>query len=267
MDMSQPILIAEGIEKTYLSRDGELKALKDISLQIFAGEFVSLVGPSGCGKTTLLRILGGLLQAENGMIRIDSQALTQPRQEIGFVFQNPTLMPWRTVLRNVTLPLEVRGENGDEHKKRAMELLDLVGLLGFENSYPHELSGGMQQRVAIARALVYDPSILLMDEPFGSLDAITRSQMNLELLRIWQATGKTIVMVTHNIGEAIFLADRVLIMSARPGHIQAAVPVDLPRPRHPDMFYSEEFATLSHRIRDMMGLRDNSVQTPIYAGE
>jgi NitT/TauT family transport system ATP-binding protein len=257
--MSQPVLIAEGIEKIYLSRDGELKALKDISFQIFEGEFVSLVGPSGCGKTTLLRIMGGLLQPEKGAVRIDRQVLTQPRQEIGFVFQSPTLMPWRTVLRNVTLPLEVQGKDGDESRDRAMDLLGLVGLLGFENSYPHELSGGMQQRVAIARALVYDPSILLMDEPFGSLDAITRSQMNLELLRIWRATGKTIVMVTHNIQEAIFLADRVLIMSARPGHIQATVPIDLPRPRHPDMFYSEEFAALSHRIRDAMGLRGNSV--------
>jgi NitT/TauT family transport system ATP-binding protein len=250
--MSQPVLIAEGIEKTYLSRDGELKALKDISFQIFEGEFVSLVGPSGCGKTTLLRIMGGLLQPERGVVRIDGQVLTQPRQEIGFVFQSPTLMPWRTVLRNVTLPLEVRGANGDENRERAMELLGLVGLLGFENLYPHELSGGMQQRVAIARALAYDPSILLMDEPFGSLDAITRSQMNLELLRIWRATGKTIVMVTHNIQEAILLADRVLIMSARPGHIQATIPVGLPRPRHPDMVYTEEFADLSHHIRDMI---------------
>lgn len=250
--MSQKVLIAEGIEKTYLSREGELKALKDTSFQIFAGEFAILVGPSGCGKTTLLRIMGGLLQPEKGVVRIYGQALTHPRQEIGFVFQSPTLMPWRTVLRNVTLPLEVQGKNGDENRERAMELLGLVGLLGFENSYPHELSGGMQQRVAIARALAYDPSILLMDEPFGSLDAITRSQMNLELLRIWRATRKTIVMVTHNIQEAIFLADRVLIMSARPGRIQAAIPVDLPRPRHPDMVYTEEFADLSHRIRDMI---------------
>jgi len=252
MRMSQNVLIAEGIEKTYLSRDGELKALKEITFRIFAGEFASLVGPSGCGKTTLLRIMGGLLQPEKGVVRIDGQGLTHPRQEIGLVFQSPTLMPWRTVLKNVTLPLEVQGKNGDENRERAMDLLGLVGLLGFENLYPHELSGGMQQRVAIARALAYDPSILLMDEPFGSLDAITRSQMNLELLRIWRATGKTIVMVTHNIQEAILLADRVLIMSARPGHIQATVPVDLPRPRHPDMVYTEEFADLSHRIRDMI---------------
>jgi NitT/TauT family transport system ATP-binding protein len=252
--MPRPILVAEGIEKTYLSRDGEVRALQDISFEVIEGEFISLVGPSGCGKTTLLRIMGGLLKAEKGVVRIDEQVLTQPRREMGFVFQNPTLMPWRTVLENVTLPLEVRGSNGDEHQKRALALLDLVGLLGFENLYPHELSGGMQQRVAIARALVYEPSILLMDEPFGSLDAITRSQMNLELLRIWRATGKTIVMVTHNIQEAIFLADTIVVMSARPGHIRAIVPVPLPRPRNPDMFYVEDFATLSHRIRDMISL-------------
>ena len=250
--MAEPILVAEGIDKTYQSRDGELRALREISFQVSTGEFVSLVGPSGCGKTTLLRILGGLLEAEKGVVRIDGQVLTEPRQEIGFIFQNPTLMPWRTVLKNVTLPLEIRGANGDAQKNRALQLLDLVGLLGFENSYPHELSGGMQQRVAIARALVYEPSILLMDEPFGSLDAITRNQMNLELLRIWRATGKTIVMVTHTIQEAVFLADRVLVMSARPGHIRATIPVDLPRPRDTDLFYNEAFGLLHHRVRDMI---------------
>jgi NitT/TauT family transport system ATP-binding protein len=198
--------------------------------------------------------MGGLLKPEKGLVCIDGQALTRPRREIGFVFQNPTLMPWRSVLKNVTLPLEVRGRSGNEYEKRALGLLDLVGLLGFENLYPHELSGGMQQRVAIARALVYEPSILLMDEPFGSLDAITRGQMNLELLRIWRATGKTVVMVTHNIQEAVFLADRVAIMSSRPGHIRAIIPVGLPRPRDLDMLYGEDFATLSHRIRDMISL-------------
>ncbi len=250
--MAEPILSARGIEKSFQGRDGDLRALRDISLEISEGEFVSLVGPSGCGKTTLLRILGGLLEADGGVVRIDGQSLTQPRQEIGFVFQNPTLMPWRTVLRNVTLPLEVRGNGAETNKKRAMELVSLVGLVGFENSYPHELSGGMQQRVAIARALVYEPSILLMDEPFGSLDAITRNQMNLELLRIWRATGKTILMVTHTIQEAVFLADRVLVMSPRPGHIQASVPVALPRPRDTDTYYDEGFTALYHRVRDMI---------------
>lgn len=252
MAMAQPILIAEGIYKTYPSKEGEVRALRDVSLTISDGEFVSLVGPSGCGKTTLLRILGGLLPADQGEVRIDGAVLTQPRREIGYVFQDPTLMPWRTVVRNVTLPLEVQGKNGRRHQQRAMELLGLVGLLGFENLHPHELSGGMQQRVAIARALVHEPSILLMDEPFGSLDAITRNQMNQELLRIWQATGKTILMVTHTLQEAVFLADRVLIMSPRPGHIQTAVEVALPRPRDVDVYYKHQFTDLYHQVRGLI---------------
>jgi NitT/TauT family transport system ATP-binding protein len=248
--VTRPVLAAEGIYKTFPSRDGEVRALRDVSLTVSEGEFVSLVGPSGCGKSTLLRILGGLLEPDNGAVHIDGQTLTQPRREIGFVFQDPTLMPWRTVLKNVTLPLEVQGKNGDDHRSRAMELLGLVGLLGFEGLYPYELSGGMQQRVAIARALVYEPSILLMDEPFGSLDAITRNQMNVELLRIWRATGKTILMVTHTIQEAIFLADRVLIMSPRPGHIQSRLEVGLPRPRDTDIYVNEDFSRLYHHVRD-----------------
>ena len=252
--MSHPILVAENVHKAFPSREGEVKALRDVSLAISDGEFVSLVGPSGCGKTTLLHILGGLLPADQGVVRIDGQILTQPRPEIGFVFQDPTLMPWRTVIKNVTLPLEVQGRDGHEHQQRAMELLDLVGLLGFERLYPHELSGGMQQRVAIARALIHEPSILLMDEPFGSLDAITRNQMNVELLRIWQATGKTILMVTHTIQEAIFLSDRVLIMSPRPGHIRATFEVDLPRPRDTEIYYNEEFASLYHEVRDSIAI-------------
>ena len=248
--MNHPILTAEGLDKTFLSREGDVRALKDVSLSITEGEFVSLVGPSGCGKTTLLRILGGLLPADRGVVRIDNRPLTQPRRDVGFIFQDPTLMPWRSVLKNVTLPLEVQGSNGHKQRGRAMELLRLVGLSGFENLHPHELSGGMQQRVAIARALVHEPSILLMDEPFGSLDAITRNQMNLELLRIWHATRKTILMVTHTIQEAIFLADRVLIMSPRPGYIQATLDVGLPRPRDSEIYYNEEFANLYHSVRD-----------------
>jgi NitT/TauT family transport system ATP-binding protein len=250
--MSQPILTAEQVHKTFLSRDGELGALRDVSLAISEGELVSLVGPSGCGKSTLLRILGGLLPADKGQVRMGGVTLSRPRREISYVFQDPTLMPWRTVIKNVTLPLEVQGKNGQRHAKRAMDLLGLVGLLGFENLYPHELSGGMQQRVAIARALVHEPSILLMDEPFGALDAITRNQMNLELLRIWHATGKTILMVTHTIQEAVFLADRVLVMSPRPGHIDAVVEIDLSRPRDTDIYYNQEFADLYHRVRDLI---------------
>lgn len=250
--MSRAILTAEHIHKTFLSRDGEVRALHDVSLAISEGEFVSLVGPSGCGKSTLLRILGGLLPADQGLVRMDGVTLSQPRREISYVFQDPTLMPWRTVIKNVTLPLEVQGKNGGRHKEQAMDLLGLVGLVGFENLYPYELSGGMQQRVAIARALVHEPSILLMDEPFGALDAITRNQMNVELLRIWHATAKTILMVTHTIQEAVFLADRVLVMSPRPGHIEAAVDIVLPRPRDPDIYYHPEFTDLYHQVRDLI---------------
>lgn len=251
--MTRPILVVEGIEKTYLGRDGVLRALRDISFGVRAGEFVTLLGPSGCGKTTLLRILGGLLEPAGGEIYIDGRLLSKPRREVGFVFQAPSLLPWRTVLRNVTLPLEIQKQNSLLAKEKALELLELVGLSGFENAYPHELSGGMQQRVSIARALIQDPSILLLDEPFGSLDAITREQMNLELLRIWEASEKTVVMVTHDIQEAIFLADRVLIMSPRPGHIEAIIPIDLPRPRRPEMVYREGFETLFRRVHGIIG--------------
>ncbi len=251
--MTRPILVVEGIEKAYLGRDGVLRALRDISFEVGAGEFVTILGPSGCGKTTLLRILGGLLEPAEGKIYIDGHLLSKPRREVGFVFQAPSLLPWRTVLGNATLPLEIQKQNGLSAKEKALELLELVGLWGFENAYPHELSGGMQQRVAIARALIHDPSILLLDEPFGSLDAITREQMNLELLRIWEASKKTVVMVTHDIQEAIFLADRVLIMSPRPGHIEAIVPIDLPRPRRPEMVYDESFSGLFQRVHRLIG--------------
>jgi len=251
--MTRSILVVEGIEKTYLGRDGVLRALRDISFEVGAGEFVTLLGPSGCGKTTLLRILGGLLEPAAGKIYIDGHPLSKPRREVGFVFQAPSLLPWRTVLRNVTLPLEIQKQNRVSAKEKALKLLELVGLLGFENAYPHELSVGMQQRVSIARALIHDPSILLLDEPFGSLDAITREQMNLELLRIWEASKKTVVMVTHDIQEAIFLADRVLIMSPRPGHIEAIVPIDLPRPRRPEMVYDESFGGLFQRVHRLIG--------------
>lgn len=251
--MTKPILVVKGIEKSYLGRDGVLRALHDISFEVEAGEFVTLLGPSGCGKTTLLRILGGLLEPAAGKIYIEDHLLSKPRREVGFVFQAPSLLPWRTVLGNVTLPLEIQKQNGLSAKEKALELLELVGLLEFENAYPHELSVGMQQRVSIARALIHDPSILLMDEPFASLDAITREQMNLELLRIWEASQKTVVMVTHNIQEAIFLADRVLIMSPRPGHIEAIVPIALPRPRRPEMVYDDSFSGLFQTIHRLIG--------------
>jgi len=263
-----PVLVADEITVTYLGQQASLEALEGVSLQVGAGEFLCIVGPSGCGKSTLLRVLGGLVRPTSGKVYLGEELLTAPRRQIGFVFQKANLMPWRTVLRNVTLPLEIKGQKAEEADLKAGELLKLVELEGFEDAYPHELSGGMEQRVAIARALIHDPAILLLDEPFGSLDALTRETMNLELLRIWQAAprspqpspptlggrggnrgGKTVVMVTHSIQEALFLADRILVMSSRPGRIKASVAVPLPRPRRLEMLYSAEFGALSQTVR------------------
>jgi NitT/TauT family transport system ATP-binding protein len=245
----KPVLVADEITMTFLGQQGSLQALESVSFEVGVGEFLCIVGPSGCGKSTLLRVLGGLVQPTSGKVYLEGGLLTAPRRQIGFVFQKANLMPWRTVLRNVTLPLEIKGLKAEEVGQQAGELLKLVGLEGFEDAYPHELSGGMEQRVAIARALIYDPAILLLDEPFGSLDALTRERMNLELLRIWRARRKTVVMVTHSIQEALFLADRILVMSSRPGCIEASFPVLLSRPRCLEMLYSAEFGVLSRRVR------------------
>ena len=244
-----PVLVADEITMAYPGQQGSLEVLERVSFQVGAGEFLGIVGPSGCGKSTLLRVLGGLVRPTSGKVYIREEQLTAPRRQIGFVFQKANLMPWRTVLRNVTLPLEIKGLKAAEAGQQARELLKLVGLEGFEDAHPHELSGGMEQRVAIARALIHDPAILLLDEPFGSLDALTRERMNLELLRIWRARRKTVVMVTHSIQEAIFLADRILVMSSRPGHIEATVSVPLPRPRRLEMLYGDEFGALSRQVR------------------
>jgi NitT/TauT family transport system ATP-binding protein len=243
-------LAAKGLRHVYHRAQGALQALDGVGLTVDEGEFVAVVGPSGCGKSTLLRILGGLLVPSEGWVRLDGRPLSSPRRQVGYVFQNVNLMPWRIVLRNVTLPLEVAGVSQPEAEERAGALLSLVGLEGFQGVYPRELSGGMAQRVAIARALISDPEVLLLDEPFGSLDALSREQMNLELLRIWRARRVTAVLVTHNLQEAIFLADRVLVMSPRPGRIQAEVVVDLPRPRTLAVMYTEFFGALSRRVRE-----------------
>jgi NitT/TauT family transport system ATP-binding protein len=242
-------LVAEGICHVYDGNQAEVLALDGLGLTVGEGEFVAIVGPSGCGKSTLLRILGGLLIPTEGEVYLDGRKLQSPQRQVGFVFQKVNLMPWRTVLRNVTLPLEVAGTPKPKAEQQARELLDLVGLSGFEKVYPRQLSGGMAQRVAIARALIAEPEILLLDEPFGSLDALTREQMNLELLRIWQARQVTAVMVTHDLEEAIFVADRVLVMSPRPGHIRSSVTVDLPRPRTLEVMYTEFFGALSRQVR------------------
>lgn len=238
--MVKPLLSIRNVKKVFRTRDGELEALGDVSFDVFPGEFVSIVGPSGCGKTTLLKILAGLLQKSGGRIEVDEESF-DPTREVGFVFQKPLLLHWRKVIDNVLLPIEILKMDRKAMEKKAHALLGLVGLMGFENNYPNELSGGMQQRVSIARALIHDPKLLLMDEPFGALDAITRERMNLELLRIWQEAKKTILFVTHGINEAVFLSDRVIVLSARPSRMVQALDIGLPRPRTLEVRTSPEF--------------------------
>ena len=251
--MTTPILVAERLTHIYPNHNGGLPALEHVSFAVGPQEFVCLVGPSGCGKSTLLRLLAGLLAPTAGQVIFEGAPLVAPRRRIGFVFQKANLMPWRTVLANVTLPLELQHVAPAEARRRAQELIDLVGLRGFEQSLPRDLSGGMEQRVAIARALVHNPDVLLLDEPFGSLDALTRERMGGELLRIWEARRKTVVMVTHSIPEALLLADRVLVLSPRPGQIRLALDVPLPRPRYMAMEYSAEFGALAQQIRQAIG--------------
>jgi NitT/TauT family transport system ATP-binding protein len=244
-----PILQAIRVSKEYISYQGVLTAVEDVSFDVAEGEFLCLVGPSGCGKSTLLRLLAGLLQPDRGQVCLHGQSLMGPCREVGVVFQKASLMPWRTVFDNVLLPLQIQRISQAEARRRVMDVLRLVDLTEFADSYPRELSGGMEQRVAIARALAFEPEILLLDEPFGALDALTRERLNVGLLQIWEASRKTVVMVTHDIREAVFLADRVLVISQRPGRVAAVVPVDLPRPRSPSVFYSETCNALSHQIR------------------
>jgi NitT/TauT family transport system ATP-binding protein len=224
-------------------------ALQDIDFTVRDGEFVSVVGPSGCGKSTLLKILAGLLPASEGEARLRGTPIDGPRRDIGVVFQSPVLFPWRSVLGNVLLPADVQRLGREEMKRRAIGLLDLVGLTGFEHRYPWQLSGGMQQRVALVRALIHDPALLLMDEPFGALDALTRETMNVELQRIWLERQKTVVFITHSTSEAVFLGDRVLVMTPRPGRIQDVLEVDLPRPRGLEIMNTEAFGVYVQRIR------------------
>jgi len=244
-----PILEAVHLSKGYETRQGSLAAIEDVSFEVAEGEFLCIVGPSGCGKTTLLRLLAGLVLPDAGQVCLHGQPVTGPCQEIGFVFQKANLMPWRTVFDNVLLPLQIQRLPSSEADRQAADALELVGLTEFASNYPRELSGGMEQRVAIARALAHEPEILLLDEPFGALDALTRERLNQELLRVWDISRKTVVMVTHDIREAVFLADRVLVLSQRPGRVAAIVPITLPRPRSLSIFYSEAFSALAYEVR------------------
>jgi NitT/TauT family transport system ATP-binding protein len=243
------------LSKHYATRDGRLSALERISFDVAEGEFVALVGPSGCGKSTLLKILAGLLPPSSGEARLRGSPIIGPRRDIGVVFQSPVLFPWRSVLDNVLLPVDVQGLSRARYAAVAQELLDLVGLEGFARRYPWELSGGMQQRVALTRALVHDPAMLLMDEPFGALDAMTREQLNLELQRIWLERRKTVLFITHSIPEAVFLADRVLVMSPRPGRILDDRRVELPRPRALDVMSTPGFGDAVRQLRGRFRLK------------
>jgi len=244
-----PILLAHNLSMAFPNGNGGLKALDAVSFTAQRNEFVCVVGPSGSGKSTLLRLVGGLLNPTRGEVEFEGQRVVGPRRRIGFVFQNANLMPWRSTLENVELPMEIQGVNSVEKKRRAEEMLDLVGLVDFERSLPRDLSGGMAQRVAIARALVHEPDLLLLDEPFGSLDALTRERMGFELLKIWQLQRVTILMVTHSIQEAVLMADRVLVLSDRPGSVKLDLDIPLARPRGLEMMHTPEFGELVDQVR------------------
>ncbi|MCA6106735.1 ABC transporter ATP-binding protein [Bradyrhizobium cenepequi] len=243
-----------GLEKRFKTRSGEtVNALTNVNLDIRENEFISVVGPSGCGKTTLLRILAGLESRSSGTIQCDGAEISGPRPDVGVVFQQATLLPWNTVLTNVLLPAHLRNDKSEATVKRAEGLLAFMGLKDFAQKYPFELSGGMQQRVAICRALMREPRILLMDEPFGALDAMTREAMNMELMRVWSEERKTVIFITHSIPEAVLLSDRVVVMSPRPGRISEIIDVDVGRPRSLQTMATPRFGELCDRIRTIFG--------------
>ncbi len=246
---ARALIAVEALGKSYETGAAPVVALQDIGFSVAEGSFVAVVGPSGCGKSTLLRILAGLAPPSSGRAMLAGAEITGPRRDIGVVFQQPVLFPWRTVLGNVMLPIDVQRLGRAEARTRAMALLRLVGLEGFEERLPRELSGGMQQRAALVRALIHEPSLLLMDEPFGALDAMTRESMNLELQRIWMERRKTVLFITHSVAEAVFLADQVLVMSARPGRIIDRLDVGFDRPRGLEIVNTPEFGAHVLRIR------------------
>ncbi len=251
----RPVIQVEDLSLTFETADGPVYALSEVKLTVNAGDFVSFIGPSGCGKTTLLRVIADLEHPTGGSISVNGVSPGEARlaRAYGYVFQAPALYPWRTVERNIMLPLEIMGMSGGERRDRAERYLDLVNLKGFEKKFPWQLSGGMQQRVSIARALSFEPELLLMDEPFGTLDEITRDHLNEQLLRLWERTGKTVIFVTHSIPEAVFLSSKIVVMSPRPGRIIDVIDCNLPPDRTLDSRESSEFADIAHRVRE--GLR------------
>ncbi len=248
-----PVIEVRQVSAVFPNGNGGLRALGQISFSVAQQEFLCILGPSGSGKSTLLRILAGLLAPTTGQVYHRGERLDGPQRGVGFVFQKANLMPWRTVSQNILLPLELDGMDARLAMQKTLEMVELVGLAGFEDAMPRDLSGGMAQRVAIARALAHDPDVLLLDEPFGSLDAMTRERMGSELLRIWQARRKTVIMVTHSISEALFLADRVLVLSERPGRLCLDLAVDLERPRQENVRYTAGFGALARQIRTAIG--------------
>jgi NitT/TauT family transport system ATP-binding protein len=247
-----PLIIAEEVGKIFSGGARTVTALERVSFEIQTANFVSIVGPSGCGKSTLLKIIAGLMPGSSGRIAINGQPVTGPLENVGMVFQAPVLLKWRSVLANILLPVEFAKLDLASHTARARALITLVGLEGFEEMYPHELSGGMQQRASLCRALVTDPQLLLMDEPFGALDAMTRDELDMELLRIWEERKKTVLFVTHSIQEAVFLSDQVFVMSARPGRLLERIPIDLPRPRTLEMMSTTKFGDYTLQIRGLL---------------
>lgn len=264
--MQEPKIKFEHVTKIFHTRSQDIIAVKDYSMEIQAGEFVAILGPSGCGKSTLIRMLDGIIDTTEGEILIDGQKVnyagkkmpTQTLRKMGFIFQQPNMLPWYTVRQNVALPLDVFGLKGPEWEKRVDDLLAMVGLSGYANAYPHEISGGMLQRAGVIRAMVHDPEILLMDEPYGALDELTREQMNMELLDIWTKTKKTIIFITHNIEEAVLLSDKVFVMGTHPGRLVEVVGLDLPRPRQLSMITEPKFIEYRQYLENAIGEIDLS---------
>jgi len=253
-EVTKAVLVeAHGVSKQFQSGTSKVVALENMDLEIREGELVALLGPSGCGKSTLLNIIGGLLTPSSGVVKVAGETLTGPRRDIGMMFQTPVMFPWRTTLENVLVPVDVFGWSRKDYRERALELLEMVDIQGFADSYPWQLSGGMQQRAALCRVLICDPKLLLLDEPFGALDEFTREAMDLELLSLWNRTAKTIAFVTHNINEAVFMSDRVAVMSSRPGRLVGMLDVPLPRPREIEIMRTREFADLAFTARAMLG--------------